>query len=226
MRPVSRTISSAARLVSLAALAAAALLAALPGSLGAQPTTSDYGADFPTVRAQFLDRETRQAAFTLSEASGFVRQQVGRAFDADCGMRLMGAEERLDRLVARLRTGAVGSVATLDSAFASTDRLLAEHHWRLAARAWAVPRLSTPRVLGAELDATAFTYARALGWEGRTPDGEAAAVLADARRVAATLAAATTTDLRAAAPRETGAVIDALGRLVAPPPAAVVAQAR
>jgi hypothetical protein len=134
----------------------------------------------------------------------------------------MTAEERLDRLVARLRAGAVGSVATLDNAFAVTDRLLAEHHWRLAARAWAIPRLSTPRALADELSASALTFARALHWEGRTPDGEVATGLADARRVAAALAAAPGTELRAAAPKESGAVLDALGRLVAPPPATVV----
>lgn len=176
---------------------------------------SSYQADFPTARRQFVESQSMRAAYTLSIASAYVRQEIGRCKDADVGTRLMSAEDRMDRLVARLRGNAVASVVTLDSAFAQTDRLLAEHHWRLASWELANLRSASRASVGQDLGAAASHFARSFRFANQEPDAAAAQAIADARRIADQIAS---TD---AVPKETASVLDALGRQIVPP--AVVA---
>jgi len=186
---------------------AVALLGVAQATARAQ---SQYQADFPVVRHQFVRGEARQAAYTLMLAAAHVRQEVGRCKDAGMGDRLLGAEARLDRLVAQLRAGEVTSVSTLDAAFAATDLVLAEHHVRLAAWGWANRRASSPAEIGHGLDRAAFHYVRGVQEEGRTLDAPTQQVVDDAQRLARQLADAERP------PGETGAVIDALSRVIAP----------
>jgi hypothetical protein len=144
-----------------------------------------------------------------------VRQELGRCRDAGVGERLMEAEGRLDGLVARLRARGVASVATLDSAFAQTDRLLAEHHWRLATWGLANPRATSRAQVGADVGAAATHFARGEQVGGRELDPEAARVVADARQLADVLAST------APIPSNASVVLDALGRRIVVP--AVVA---
>jgi hypothetical protein len=188
-------------------LVAALAVAAAPGETRAQ---SQYEANFPVVRHQFLRKDVRQAAYTLMLASAAVRQEVGRCRDEGMGTRLLAMESRLDQLTRQLRADDVSSVATLDDAFAAADRLLAEHHVRLAGWSWATPRAATRTELGRDLGAAAFHFRRALRWEGGTLDETATRAVEDAERLSARLADG------ASPPKETGAVIDALSRVIVP----------
>ena len=192
------------RIRSLVPIVAAALAAT---SLTAQTT---YTADFPAVRRLFLDQQQPRAAYTLSVASAYVRQELGRSRDETVGARLVGAEDRLDELVARLRASGVGSVTTLDSAFTQTDMLLAEHHWRLAAWELANPRSASRQMVGEDLGHAATFFAQSFTFAGREPAPAAAAAIAEAKRVSGVIA---TTD---AIPKETAQVLDALGKLIVP----------
>ena len=205
-RPAGRSRTACAVAGLLVALAAAG------SPLAAQPTPR-YELDFPTARAQFDRGEARRAAYTVSLASAYVREESGRCRDADAAMRLLAAESKLDALVSRLRGDNVRAGASLDSVFALTDRLMSEHHYRQAAFAWSIPRLLRVPELARDLAASATLFERALRWEGRSVDPTAAPALADAQRIATLLAAAPA----APPPPETGRVIEALGRVVVTP---------
>jgi hypothetical protein len=192
----------------LLTLAAALLSAAAPAAARAQ---ANYQADFPAVRHQFLRGEVRQAAYTLMLASAHVRQEVGRCKDGGVGDRLLAAEARLDRLVTQLRAGQVTSVSTLDATFAAADLLLAEHHVRLAVWGWENQRASSPAEIGHGLDRATFHYVRGVQAEGRTLDASTRRVVDDAQRLARQIA--DTERL----PKETGAAIAALSRVIVPP---------
>lgn len=196
------------RILAPIGLAAALLATVVPA---ASPAQTQYQADFPTARRQFVESQSTRAAYTLSIASAHVRQEIGRCRDADVGTRLMGAEDRIDRLAARLRGNAIESVVTLDSAFAQTDRLLAEHHWRLATWELANQRSATRASVGTDLDAAASHFARSFRFTNQQPSPAAAQAIADARRIAEQIAASD------ALPKETAQVADALGRQIAPP---------
>ena len=166
--------------------------------------------DFPTVRRLYTEHESARSAYALNVASVYVRQQLGRSHDDAVGTRLMAAESRLDQLAARLRARGVDSVATLDSTFAQTDRLLAEHHWRLAS--WELGAKDVARAtVGEDLGAAARFLARSFTFTGRAPDDATAQAIAEARRVADAIA---TTN---ALPRDTRDVLETLGRRIVPP---------
>lgn len=193
----------------LVAAAAAALLGAVAPV--ASQGQDRYSADFPGARRLFVEGQAQKAAYTLGVASAYVRQELGRCRDATVGERLMEAEGRIDRLVARLRVNGVGSVVTLDSAFAQTDRLLAEHYWRLAAWELANPKLVARAIVGQDIGAAASHFARSFRFSGQEMAPAAAGAVAEARRIADVIAS---TD---AIPKEASQVLDALGRHIAPP---------
>lgn len=194
------------RLLTLAAV----VLAASPLSTGAQ---SQYQADFPAVRDRVERGQVREAAYTLMLASAHLREEVGRCKDGGIGERLLATESRLDGLVAQLRTGRAASVSTLDSAFASADRVLAEHHVRLAAWGTANLRATSVGEIGHDLGRATFHYGRAVSTEGRALDGMERRALDDAKRLAGELAGAPRL------PEGTAAVIAALSRVIVPPQA-------
>jgi hypothetical protein len=191
-------------------LAAALLAAAAP--LGTRAQESRYEADFPTIRAQFVRNDVRQAAYTLLVAAAHLREEVGRVKDGEVGNRLLTAESKLEALATQIRAGAVSSVGTLDAAFAAADQLLAEHHVRLALWEAANLRQSTASQIGHDVAAAAAYHARAAREAGRTLDPAAQQVVADAQRLAGQLAAMSeppSRDLISPA-------LSALGRLIAP----------
>ena len=188
-----------------------ALVFALAALLSAARVLAQGAApDFPTVRRLYTAHEPARAAYALNVASVYVRQQLGRSHDDAVGTRLMAAESRLDQLAAGLRARAVDSAATLDSAFAQTDRLLVEHHWRLAS--WELGAKDVARAtVGEDLGAAAHFLARSFTFTGRAPDDATAQAIAEARRVADAIA---TTN---ALPRDTRDVLETLGRRIVPP---------
>ena len=194
------------RLVSFAA----ALL-----TIGSPATTAraqaQYQADFPAARLQFLRGEPREAAYTVMLASAHLREELGRCKDGAIVDRMIAAEARLDGLVARLRAGEVSSVTTLDAAFVASDRLLAEHHVRLAGWAWANQRVNPRADIGSDLDRAAFHFVRGVRAEGRALDASAQQAVDAAQRLARQLGGAERP------PSETGAVIAALARVITPP---------
>lgn len=194
------------RLLTLAAL----LLAAAPIATGAQ---ARYEADFPLVRAKVERGEVREAAYTLMLAAAHVRSEVGRCKDGAVGDKLLAAESRLDGLVATLRTGQAAPLPRLDAAFAAADGVLAEHHVSLAAWASANLRASSVSEVGRDLERAGFHFGRGVRSQGRTLDEAEQRAVADASRLASQLDGAQTL------PRETAAVIAALGRVIAPPQA-------
>ena len=143
-----------------------ALVLALAALLSAARALGQGAPDFPTVRRLYAEQQAPRAAYALSVASVYVRQQLGRSHDDEVGTRLMAAESRLDQLAARLRARAVDSAATLDSTFAQTDRLLAEHHWRLAS--WELGAKDVARAtVGEDLGAAARFLAEHTETSGR-----------------------------------------------------------
>jgi hypothetical protein len=92
------------------------------------------------------------------------------------------------------------------------DRLLAEHHVRLATWGWSNQRQSSGWQIGYDLGAAAKHHVRGVRESGRALDDAAKLVVADAERVASRIALAPD-----ALPKETGAVIAALGRIILPP---------
>ena len=194
------------RLASVALSCVALLAAAAPTR--AQPT---YSADFPAVRRLFVDHEAGRAAYTLSLASAYVRQEMGRSRDENVGLRLMDAESRLDQLVARLRAKADVALPTLDSAFAQTDRLLAEHHWRQASWGLKVPKDIARRTVGEDIGAAAKFLTQSFRFTGREPDAGTTLAIDEARRVAEAILS---TDVL---PKDTREVVEALGKKIVPP---------
>lgn len=193
------------RLLTLAAV----LLAAIPGAARAQTAPTQYRADFPEARARVERGQVREAAYTLMLASAHVREEFGRCRDGSVGERLLAAESQLDGLVAQLRTGSAAPMPKLEAAFAATDRVLAEHHVRLAEWEWANPKVSATVVVGHDLDRAAFHHARGVEESGGTLDPAAQRALYDARQAASRLA----TGERAAA---AGPAIVALRQVIAP----------
>jgi len=197
-----RTILSAA-----AAGAALLTLVVTRSAAGQTPATADFTAAHRFV----VDHQDMRAAQALGVASVYVRQELGRSHDESVGVRLMGAERRLDGLVARLRASRAPAIVSLDSVFADIDALLAEHHWRMARWELTDRRNATRASVGEDLDAAARFFARSFTFLGREPEPDAARAIADARRVAGQIAA---TDVL---PKDVSQVIDALGKhLVAP----------
>ena len=191
-------------------LVAALVAAAVPAGAGAQ--FGQYHADFPKVREQVLRKEARQAAYTLMIAAAHVREEVGRAREGEVGERLLAAESRLDQLVARLRGGDAPPLDALDAAFAATDRLLAEHHVRLASWGWSTVRATSGHQIGHDLGRAAFHFTRAVRYEDRTLDAATQQVVAEAERVAGLISSAA-----GELPKETGTAIAALQRVIVPP---------
>jgi hypothetical protein len=166
-----------------------AVLAAAAAPLGSEAQQSRYEADFPIVRAAFLRNDARQATQTLLMAAAHLREEVGRVKDADLGNRLLEAESKLEALAGQIRAGSVSAVTTLDAAFVSADRLLAEHHARLAVWEAANLRLATAAQIGYDVGAAATHHARAVREAGRTLDPAAQQAIADAQRLSGQLAA-------------------------------------
>jgi hypothetical protein len=192
----------------IAAACAALLTATAPRAALAQTAAS---ADFTAAHRLVVDQQFMRAAQAVGAASVYVRQELGRSRDEGVGLRLMSAESRLDGLVARLRASRAPAIASLDSVFADTDLLLAEHHWQMARWELVDRRNATRLSVGEDLGAAARFFARSFPFVGREPEPEVARAIADARRVAGEIVA---TD---ALPKETSQVIDALGKhLVAP----------
>ena len=194
-------------IASIAAVGAALLTATTPRVAFPQDGPT---ADFLTARRLVAEQQFGRAAYALGAASVYVRQEIGRSRDESVGMRLMDAESRLDGLVARVRASHAPSAASLDSVFAQTDRLLAEHHWRLAGWELANLRSASRASLGQDLGAAASHFARSFRFANQEPSAAAAQAIADARRVADTIAS---TD---AVPKETASVLEALGRQIVP----------
>ena len=203
------------RLASVTLTCVAPLAAALLAAAAPVCAQSSYSADLPAVRRLYVDRDAGRAAHTLSLASAYGRQEMGRSRDENVALRLMDTESRLDKLVARLRAKDDVALATLDSTFAQTDRLLAEHHWRLASWGLTVPKEIARRTVGDDIGAAAKFFAQSFRFTGREPDASTALVIDEARRVADTILA---TDVL---PKATRKVMEALGRRIVPP--AVVA---
>ena len=191
-------------------LVATLLAAAAPAGTGAPQ--SRYEADFPVVRAAFLRNDVRQATQTLLMAAAHLREEVGRAKDGDVGNRLLAAESKLEALAQQVRAGSVSGVATLDAAFAAADRLLAEHHARLAV--WGVGNLRqvTAAQLGHDVEAATAHHARATREAGRTLDAPSQQVIADAQRLAGQLTSMTDPPSRELIEPASAA----LGRLIVP----------
>ena len=187
-----------------------AALAVTSAPIGAQQP--QYSADFPAVREAFQRGDVKRAAYTLQLASAHVREEVGRCRDGEVGTRLLAAESRLDALAAALKGGSVSSVETLDAAFVATDRMLAEHHVRLATWGWSNLRQSSGWQVGYDLGAAAKHHVRGTRASGRALDDAARQTVADAERLANAIALSPD-----ALPKETGAVIAALGRVILPP---------
>ena len=68
-----------------------AATAALLGAIVPVPSLAqlDYSADFVTARRHYVEGQPMKAAYTLGIASGYVRQQLGRARDGTVGERLI-----------------------------------------------------------------------------------------------------------------------------------------
>lgn len=200
------------RLLTLVAVVGATTVPA-----GARAQQPQYHADFPAAREAFQRNDLRRASYTLQVASAHVREEVGRCKDGDVGNRLMAAESRLDALAGQVRAGSVSSIGALDAVFAPTDRLLAEHHIRLATWGWSNQRQTANWAIGYDLGAAAKHHVRAVREEGRTLDDAAKQAVADAERLSNQIALSPD-----ALPKETGTAIAALSKVILP--AQVVAQ--
>jgi hypothetical protein len=190
-----------------------ATLLATAAPLGSRAQQGRYEADFPVVRAAYLRNDVRQAAQTLLMAAAHLREEVGRVKEADIGNRLLAAESRLEALAQQVRAGGVSGVAALDAAFAAADRLLAEHHARLAVWSVANLRQVTAPQLGHDIEAAAAHHVRAAHEAGRALDAPAQQLLADAQRLAGQLATRTEPPTK----ELVEPTIVALGRLLVPP---------
>ncbi|MCU0649210.1 MAG: hypothetical protein MUF00_14520 [Gemmatimonadaceae bacterium] len=190
-------------------LARAALLGAFVAApLWAQEASFPPAADFTSVHEAYAAGKVRPAATALRIASVELRRQLGRSQNDAIGMQLLAAESHLDNLASTIARGSGGAISNLESTFAATDRLLAEHHVTLANLAWERrARRASMDTLATDLGTAASYYERAFAWERRAPSAEAAAAIASAKSTARAIAAAPS-----APPKETGLVIGTLLR--------------
>jgi hypothetical protein len=161
-------------------VALAAVVAAAPFALRAQ----DSGADFSSARQQYLSGQSRQAAQTVILASLYVRQQVGRSHDETVGMKLVDAENQLEKLASGLRAGTVGTVKALDKTFNRIDLLLAQHHLQLATAGLARPRADDIPVVAHDVDLAAFHYERSITLDGHALVGDQVTATTEAHALA------------------------------------------
>lgn len=160
----------------------------------------------------FVSKQAHAAARAMSEVSLDFRRQLGRCHDEVIGGQMMETEPKFDALAAKINSGALTSVATLEKEFAGIDHLLAEHHQQLAADGWSKPRFTKMETVAQDIALAAKYLARAGRWVKQPLAGDAQKAVDDALAVAKQLAAEPGNP-----PVNTAAVIDALGEAVKRP---------
>lgn len=163
------------------------------------------------VHQLLASNQSRLAARELNAVSVEFRNEIGRCRDEKIGAKLMELEPKVDALRNRLVAGTVG-VKELEREFVVIDRLLAENHQQLAAGGWDLRRFGRLEGVARELSLTARYVQRAAKWSGTPLSAEAEKAVTDALAVSERLAASP-----ANPPGETGAVIEALGKVVKAP---------
>lgn len=164
------------------------------------------------VHQLFVSKQAHAAARAMSEVSVEFRKQLGRCHDEAIGGRMMETEPKFDALGAKINSGALTSVATLDREFADIDHLLAEHHQQLAADGWSKPRFTKMETVAQDIALSAKYLVRAGSWVKQPLAGDTQKAIDDALVVAKQLAAEP-----GSPPVNTRAVIDALGQAVKRP---------
>lgn len=189
------------------------IIGTLLAAVAARPVAAqDEPIGFERVRQLFVSKQAHAAARALSEVSVDFRKQLGRCHDEAIGGQMMQTEPKFDALAAKINSGSVTSVATLDREFAGIDHLLAEHHQQLAADGWSKPRFTKMETVAQDLELAARYLARAGSWVNQPLGADAQKAVDDALVVAKKLAAEP-----GSPPPNTPAVIDALGQAVRRP---------
>ncbi len=156
-------------------------------------------------------KQPRAASRELRLVSVDLRNEIGRCRDESLGAQLMALEPKFDALAKGIDAGSISAPAQLAPEFAVIDRLLAQNHQQLAATGWGLRRFGRLEGVANDLEVAARYLERSARWSGTPLAAEAQQAVKDALTTATQLRA----DL-ANPPAQTGAVIEALGKVLKP----------
>ena len=137
-----------------------------------------------SARAQFLAKRTTAAKVSLYEAARFTREQSSASAEP-AKSALVKAADELDALALRAGKRSIGSVKTLDRAFARVQLAEAQFHCVRAIAAWQNEDMAAT---AAELLMLTDHAERAASDAGEPLGPDARATLVDARSIASKLA--------------------------------------
>jgi hypothetical protein len=157
---------------------------------------------FRKARESFLKKNVKAAAAEIRKGAAFLKLETSHA-TGEVKEGLTASIGELERLAQGVEKGTVTSTQELRRAFARADRALAKQHFQKTAESWSKKEINKA---GHELKA-ANDVELAAAWAGYKLDATTAAVIKDARAIAAKLIedAGWTTD-------EVGKGLDAVGK--------------
>ncbi|MGE5304309.1 MAG: hypothetical protein ACM3TN_13435 [Alphaproteobacteria bacterium] len=138
---------------------------------------------FRNARESFLKKDARAAAAEIRKGAVLLELEAGHA-KGKVKEALAASSHELQKLAQGVENGTVTSTQDLRRAFARADRALAEQHYQSAAESWSKKEI---KKAGRELKAAANHVELAVAWADHRLDSTTAAVIKDARAVAAKL---------------------------------------
>jgi hypothetical protein len=140
---------------------------------------------FRKARESFLKKDASAAAAEIRKGARTLELEAGHA-KGKVKEALAASSHELETLAQGVEKVTITSTQDLRRAFARADRALAEEHYQKAAESWSKKEIKNA---GHELKAAANHVEMAVAWADHKLDSTTAAVIKDARAVAAKLSA-------------------------------------
>ena len=135
---------------------------------------------FKKARESFLKKDFKDAAADIRKGESFVKQEADRAA-GEAKQALTASAQELDKLAEEVQKRAIRTVQELDSIFARTHHALAKYYQQKASESW-IKKASTEA--GHYLKLAAIHLENALAWAGHRIEGDGAAAIEEAKRIA------------------------------------------
>ena len=138
---------------------------------------------FRKARESFLKKDFKAAAAEIRKGEAILKSETRHATE-EAKEALTASSRELETLAQGVEKGTVTSTQELRRAFARADLALAKQHYQKAAASWSKKEI---KKAGHELKAAANDVELASAWGGHKLEATTAAVIKDARAVAAKL---------------------------------------
>ena len=140
------------------------------------PMAKAPSAYFHQAKEDLVRKNFDAAATAIRKAAGLIRLEATRT-GAEGNTKLVSSSQALSKLADDIETGSSTDVRLLRGAFAEAQYVLADSHWRKAARDW---NLREPKETGHELEAAVLNLAEGTEWAGSGTEFDSSLVVEDA----------------------------------------------